>query len=80
MGFVMCATPFYWHLEGTSEYIVIRVPTLSLCSVAWNAGTCLYMIWAGLGYLLQGINSIVWNKNMVDRVPVYCDICKSLDG
>jgi pheromone a factor receptor len=38
------------------------------------------MIWTGLGCLLQGINSIVWNKNMVDRFPVYCDICKSLDA
>jgi pheromone a factor receptor len=37
------------------------------------------MIWVGLGCLLQCINSIVWNKNMIDRAPVYCDICKSLD-
>jgi pheromone a factor receptor len=35
------------------------------------------MIWVGLGCLLQCINSIVWNKNMIDRAPVYCDICKS---
>ena len=46
---------------------------------AWNTGTCLYMIWVGLGCLLQCINSIVWNKNMINRAPVYCDICKSLD-
>jgi len=37
------------------------------------------MIWIGLGCLMQCINSIVWNKNMINRVPVYCDICKSLD-
>ena len=47
---------------------------------AWNTGTCMYMIWTGLGCLLQSINSIVWNGNMINRVPVYCDICKSLDA
>jgi pheromone a factor receptor len=36
------------------------------------------MIWAGLGCLMQCINSIVWNGNMINRVPVYCDICKSV--
>jgi pheromone a factor receptor len=36
------------------------------------------MIWTGLGCLLQCINSIVWNKNMTNRAPVYCDICKSV--
>jgi pheromone a factor receptor len=46
---------------------------------AWNTGTCLYMIWTGLGCLIQGINSIVWNKNLINRAPVYCDICKSVD-
>ena len=37
------------------------------------------MIWVGLGCLLQCINSIVWNKNTIDRAPVYCVICKSPD-
>src|SRR6266436_7979360 len=46
---------------------------------AWNTGTCLFMIWVGLGCLMQCINSIVWNKNIINRAPVYCDICKSLD-
>ncbi|KAF8468716.1 pheromone A receptor-domain-containing protein [Russula ochroleuca] len=56
IGFVMCAIPFYWHLE------------------AWNTATCLFMIWTGLGCLMQSINSIVWNGNMINRAPVYCDI------
>jgi len=56
IGFVMCAIPFYWHLE------------------AWSTGTCLYMAWTGLGCLIQCVNSIVWNKNMIDKAPVYCDI------
>ncbi|KAF8491701.1 pheromone A receptor-domain-containing protein [Russula emetica] len=41
---------------------------------ARNMGTCLFMFWTGLGCLIQCINSIVWNKNMVNRAPVYCDI------
>jgi len=41
---------------------------------AWNTGTCLYMAWAGIGCLVQCINSIIWNHNMVIRAKVYCDI------
>ncbi|KAI0250465.1 pheromone A receptor-domain-containing protein [Lactifluus subvellereus] len=41
---------------------------------AQNIGTCLYMAWTGLGCLIQCVNSIMWNKNMVNRAPVYCDI------
>ena len=61
------------------EVLVIGVSVLRLYGVAWNTGTCLYMIWVGLGCLLQCINSIVWNKNMINRAPVYCDICRSFD-
>ena len=38
------------------------------------------MIWAGLGCLLQGINSIIWNGNIINRVPVYCDIGTFVDA
>ncbi|KAI0299559.1 pheromone A receptor-domain-containing protein [Russula brevipes] len=41
---------------------------------AWNAGTCLFMVWTGLGCLMQCINSIVWNKNRIDKAPVYSHI------
>ncbi len=47
---------------------------------AWNTGTCLYMAWAGLGCLLESINSIVWNHNMVLRAPIYCDIGELRDA
>jgi pheromone a factor receptor len=40
--------------------------------------TCLYMAWTGLACLILFINSIVWNKNMINRAPVYCDIGKCL--
>jgi Pheromone A receptor len=59
---------------------VIGVHFLRICGAAWNTGTCLYMFWTGLGCLMQCINSIVWNGNMINRAPVYCDICKSLDA
>ena len=29
---------------------------------------------------MQCINSIIWNKNMINRVPVYCDICNSFNA
>ncbi|KAH7911860.1 pheromone A receptor-domain-containing protein [Hygrophoropsis aurantiaca] len=41
---------------------------------SWNTGTCLYMIWTGLACLNQFINSIVWNSDVIDKAPVWCDI------
>ncbi|KAI9571967.1 STE3-domain-containing protein [Boletus coccyginus] len=41
---------------------------------AWNTGTCLYMIWTGLACLNQFINSVVWNSDVINRAPVWCDI------
>ena len=78
IGFVFCAIPFYWHLEGKGKHLrgwnILLRPS---DGTAWNTGTCLFMIWTGLGCLLQFINSIVWNKNIINRAPVYCDICKT---
>ncbi|KAI6009691.1 STE3-like pheromone receptor, partial [Pisolithus marmoratus] len=37
-------------------------------------GTCLYMIWAGLACLMVFINSVVWNLNVVNKAPAWCDI------
>jgi hypothetical protein len=84
LGFVLCAIPFYWHFKGKRATIQYS-PDSSILSendnvLARNTGTCLFMIWTGLGCLMQCINSIVWNKNMVNRAPVYCDICNSLDA
>jgi len=41
---------------------------------AWNTGTCLYMFWTGLACLNQFINSVVWNSDVINRAPVWCDI------
>jgi hypothetical protein len=75
IGFVMCAIPFYWHLEGTSMYLcMVETGVLELCCTAWNTGTCLYMAWTGLGCFIQCINSIIWNHNVINRAPIYSDI------
>ncbi|KAI6016733.1 pheromone A receptor-domain-containing protein [Pisolithus marmoratus] len=41
---------------------------------AWNTGTCLYMIWTGLQCLNLFINSVIWNSNVLNVAPVWCDI------
>ncbi|TFY59627.1 hypothetical protein EVJ58_g5654 [Rhodofomes roseus] len=40
----------------------------------WNAGTCLYMSWVSLACLVQFVDSIIWNGNLNDPVPIWCDI------
>ncbi|KAF9226813.1 STE3-domain-containing protein [Gyrodon lividus] len=39
-----------------------------------NAGICLYLAWTSLGCLILFINSIIWNDNVINWVPVWCDI------
>lgn len=41
---------------------------------AGNAGTSLFMAWAGLGCLNFFINSVVWNSTVQNLAPVWCDI------
>ncbi|KAJ6457725.1 pheromone A receptor-domain-containing protein [Mycena sanguinolenta] len=41
---------------------------------AWNTGTCLYMIWTGLACLVFFIDSIIWNGNVLDSAPAWCDL------
>ena len=45
---------------------------------ARNSGTCFYILWALLACLNQFINSVLWHGNVLDRAPVWCDICPSL--
>ncbi|KDR68315.1 hypothetical protein GALMADRAFT_146535 [Galerina marginata CBS 339.88] len=39
-----------------------------------NTGTCMNMAWCGALCLTEFINSIVWNGNVVNWAPVWCDI------
>src|SRR5260370_7442380 len=72
IGFVLCAIPFYWHLEGTQESRYSHDSVLlKMYGSAWNTGTCLYMLWVGIGCLIQCINSIVSHRNIITMVPVF---------
>ena len=72
---ILCAIPFYWHLQGSSvTYLGSWLGSKRFFFVAWNTGTCLYMAWVGLGCLVQCVNAILWNNNMVIKATVWCDI------
>ncbi|KAI1790857.1 GPCR fungal pheromone mating factor, partial [Ganoderma leucocontextum] len=45
---------------------------------AWNAGTCLFMVWTAVACLNLGINSIVWSNNAINSAPIWCDISSRL--
>ena len=42
----------------------------------WNAGTCIYMLWVSRACLVEFVDSVVWNGNVNDPAPVWCDICE----
>ncbi|KAJ3559563.1 hypothetical protein NM688_g264 [Phlebia brevispora] len=41
---------------------------------AWNAGTCLYMIWTSISCFNLALNSVLWHDNAINFAPVWCDI------
>ncbi|KAI0789239.1 STE3-like pheromone receptor [Abortiporus biennis] len=41
---------------------------------AWNAGTCMYMLWTAFASLIQFVNSILWHGNADIKATVWCDI------
>ena len=43
---------------------------------AWNSGTCLFMLWTSVGCLNYAVNAIVWRADVLDRAPIWCDICE----
>ncbi|EGO03489.1 hypothetical protein SERLA73DRAFT_174989 [Serpula lacrymans var. lacrymans S7.3] len=45
---------------------------------ARNIGTCLYIAWTSLLCLVGFLNSILWNDNVTNRAPVWCDISSRL--
>ena len=61
-AFTSASVPLTWHLTEASS---------------WNAGTCLFIFWTGLSSLVWFVNSIVWDGNIVNWTPVWCDICES---
>ncbi|EPQ55600.1 STE3-like pheromone receptor, partial [Gloeophyllum trabeum ATCC 11539] len=53
---------------------ILALTPLSWHLQAWNAGTCLYMLWAGLGSLNMFVNAVVWDGRIDNIAPVWCDI------
>ncbi|KAI0350980.1 STE3-domain-containing protein [Trametes cingulata] len=53
--------------------VVVLIP-LSWHFQAWNAGTCLFMIWTSIACLNLAINAIVWSDNALNSAPIWCDI------
>ncbi|KAJ7759923.1 pheromone A receptor-domain-containing protein [Mycena metata] len=58
-------------------FVVVLIP-LPWHFQAWNAGTCLFMIWTALACLNNFINSVMWHNSIIDYAPVWCDISTRL--
>ncbi|KIJ69831.1 hypothetical protein HYDPIDRAFT_142477 [Hydnomerulius pinastri MD-312] len=63
-------------LFSAFSFIGFILSTIPLCwhLQASNAGICMYLTWTSLGCLILFINSIVWDDNVINWVPVWCDI------
>ncbi|KAF8437132.1 pheromone A receptor-domain-containing protein [Boletus edulis BED1] len=44
---------------------------------SWHTGISMYMLWTSLGCLILFVNSILWNDNVMNWAPVWCDISKT---
>ena len=68
-------------IAPSTVYIVFAVFGLILSLIplrwhleSWNVGTCMFMIWTALGCLVGFVDAVVWNGNVVNWAPVWCDI------
>jgi multidrug transporter EmrE-like cation transporter len=73
----MSVPPYVVSTFAFLGFLLVCVP-LPWHWQARNAGTCLYMIWTGIGCLNVFINSIIWANDAVNYAPIWCDICKSI--
>jgi len=55
------------------SFILVSIP-FAWHLEAWNTATCLYMLWVAAENLVNFVNSVLWDGNIVDRAPVWCDI------
>ena len=58
IGIILSLIPLWWHVKSWKMHV----------------GTCAYMIWTALGCLVYFVDSIVWNGNVINWAPVWCDI------
>ena len=77
-GFLFCAILLPWHLKRKVEPLLrfLHFSMIEMDSMLAdrNTGTCLFMAWSGISCLCQFISSVIWNGNIVDWSPVWCDI------
>jgi hypothetical protein len=73
----MSVPPYVVSTFAFLGFLLVCVP-LPWHWQARNAGTCLYMIWTGIGCLNVFINSIIWANDAVNYAPIWCDICESV--
>jgi len=78
IGFLFCAIPFTWHLKRKVEpllrFLHFSMIEINSMLADRNTGTCLFMAWSGIACLYQFIDSVIWNGNVVNWSPVWCDI------
>ncbi|KAI0061292.1 pheromone receptor [Artomyces pyxidatus] len=58
--------------------LVLSVIALYWHIEAFNVGICLFLVWTAVGCLILFINSVVWNGNMDNVAPIWCDIAVRL--
>lgn len=74
---ILVLIPLPWHLEGELPFVVFsRIHPDIVLPAAWNTGTVLYMLWTATSLLIHFINSIIWDGNVVNHSPTWCDICE----
>ena len=78
IGFLFCAILFPWHLKRKVEpllrFLHFSMIEINSMLADRNTGTCLFMAWSGIACLYQFIDSVIWNGNIVNWSPVWCDI------
>ncbi|KAK0432034.1 pheromone A receptor-domain-containing protein [Armillaria borealis] len=42
--------------------------------LAYNSGTCYFIMWSSIASLNQFVNSVVWKGNVTNWAPIWCDI------
>lgn len=64
------------HVFSAFSFISFIIVSISLPwhLQAGNTATCLYIVWVSLSNLTLFVNSVLWDGNVVDRSPIWCDI------
>ncbi|KAL1743073.1 pheromone A receptor-domain-containing protein [Schizophyllum fasciatum] len=53
-------------------FLLVLVP-LPWHLQAWNSGVCIYICWVAVGSLILYVDAVVWNGNINDPLPAWCD-------